>query len=207
MENINDVKNRIKNKSNKSIKKNEKVVKPNKFKFFAFKFFVVLLVFCFASLACTKDLKLKNMIYNKVYNTNFSFSYFKNIYNKYVGNIIPFQNIFEDKKVFNEKLKYKSISKYNKGIKLTLNDNYAIPIIKGGIVIFSGEKEGLGKTIIIQQSDGIDVWYSNLANTTMKLYDYVEDNAVVGEAKNNELYLIFQKDGVEIDSSEVLKQN
>ena len=32
MENINDVKNRIKNKSNKSIKKNEKVVKPNKFK-------------------------------------------------------------------------------------------------------------------------------------------------------------------------------
>lgn len=45
MENINDVKNRIKNKSNKSIKKNEKVVKPNKFKFFAFKFFVVLLVF------------------------------------------------------------------------------------------------------------------------------------------------------------------
>ena len=191
MENINDVKNRIKNKSNKSIKKNEKVVKPNKFKFFAF----------------TKDLKLKNIIYNKVYNTNFSFSYFKNIYNKYVGNIIPFQNIFEDKKVFNEKLKYKSISKYNKGVKLTLNDNYAIPIIKGGIVIFSGEKEGLGKTIIIQQSDGIDVWYSNLANTTMKLYDYVEDNAVVGEAKNNELYLIFQKDGVEIDSSEVLKQN
>ena len=61
MENINDVKNRIKNKSNKSIKKNEKVVKPNKFKFFAFKFFVVLLVFCFASLACTKDLKLKGM--------------------------------------------------------------------------------------------------------------------------------------------------
>ena len=109
--------------------------------------------------------------------------------------------------MFNEKLKYKSISKYNKGVKLTLSNNYAIPIIKGGIVIFSGEKEGLGKTIIIQQSDGIDVWYSNLANTTMKLYDYVEDNAVVGEAKNNELYLIFQKDGVEIDSSEVLKQN
>ena len=36
MENINDVKNRIKNKSNKSIKKNEKVVQPNKFKFFSF---------------------------------------------------------------------------------------------------------------------------------------------------------------------------
>lgn len=204
MENINDIKNRIRNKSNRNIKKE---VKPNKFKFFAFKFFTVLLVFCFTSLACAKDIKIKNIIYNKVYNTNFSFSYFKNIYTKYIGNIIPFQNIFEDKKVFNEKLKYKSISKYNKGVKLTLSDNYAIPIIKGGIVIFSGKKDELGKTIIIQQSDGIDVWYSNLANTTMKLYDYVDDNAIVGEAKNNELYLIFQKDGVEIDSSEVLKQN
>ena len=79
MENINDVKNRIKNKGNKSIKKNEKVVKPNKFKFFAFKFFVVLLVFCFASLACTKDVKLKNIIYNKVYNTIISFSYIINM--------------------------------------------------------------------------------------------------------------------------------
>ncbi len=166
---------------------------------------MVILIFGFSTLLVKKDIKLKKNIYEKVYSTNFSFAGFKNIYNKYIGNVIPFQNIFTTKKVFNEKLEYKSLSKYNKGVKLLLNDNYAIPIIKGGIVIFSGEKEGLGKTIIIQQSDGIDVFYSNLSNTTMKLYDYVDDNAIVGEAVNNELYMIFQKNGVEIDYKDVLK--
>ena len=74
-----------------------------------------------------------------------------------------------------------------------------------GYVMGRGEKEGIGKTVIIQQSDGIDVWYGNLSTTTMKLYDYVEDNAIIGEAKENKLYMIFQKDGVEIDYKEVLK--
>ena len=110
--------------------------------------------------------KLKNTIYNKVYNSNFSFAKFKNIYNKHIGNILPFQNIFKTKKVFNEKLQYKSLSKYNKGVKLTLEDNYPIPSIKGGIVIFNGKKDGKN-TLIIEQYDGIDVWYCNLSNTKL----------------------------------------
>ena len=61
------------------------------------------------------------------------------------------------------------------------------------------------ETIIIQQSDGIDVWYSNLSNKNVNLYDYVEDNQVIGEAKDNTLYMQFQKDGVEIDYKEVIK--
>lgn len=203
MENLNDVKNRIRNKSNKNIK--DKPKENKHFKKFIVKFFLVLVIFGISTFLVKTNANIKNIIYNHVYNTHFSFASFKSLYNKYVGNIIPFQNIFETKKVFNEKLEYKSLSKYNKGVKLTLSDNYAIPIIKGGIVIFSGEKEGIGKTVIIQQSDGIDVWYGNLSTTTMKLYDYVEDNAIIGEAKDNELYMIFQKDGVEIDYKEVLK--
>ena len=203
MENLNDVKNRIRNKSNKSIKEEHK--ENRYFKKFIVKFFLVLVIFGISTFLVRTNANIKNIIYNHVYNTHFSFASFKSLYNKYVGNIITFQNIFETKKVFNEKFEYKSLSKYNKGVKLTLSDNYAIPIIKGGIVIFSGEKEGIGKTVIIQQSDGIDVWYGNLSTTTMKLYDYVEDNAIIGEAKENKLYMIFQKDGVEIDYKEVLK--
>ncbi len=203
MENIDQIKNRIKNKSSIS---NKNPKKENKyFKNFIFKFISVILIFLIGTFLVRSNVNFKNVIYNHVYNTHFSFASFKSLYNKYVGNILPFQNIFDTKKVFNEKLQYKSLSKYNKGVKLTLSENYAIPIIKGGIVIFSGEKDGIGKTVIIQQSDGIDVWYGNLANTTMKLYDYVDDNAIVGEAKNNELYMIFQKEGVEIDYKEVLK--
>ncbi len=200
MENLNDIKNRIRNKNNKN-ESNKRHI----FKHFMIKFFLVLIIFGISTFLVRTNTNIKNIIYNHVYNTHFSFASFKGLYNKYIGNVIPFQNIFETKKVFNEKLEYKTLSKYNKGVKLTLSDNYAIPIIKGGIVIFSGEKENIGKTVIIQQSDGIDVWYGNLSTTTMKLYDYVEDNAIIGEAKDNELYIIFQKDGVEIDYKEVLK--
>lgn len=200
MNKIDEINSRIKNKKI-PIKEDNK--KNNNF--FIIKFFLVIILFSLGTLTVRSDAKLKNDIYNKIYNNNFSFAYFKNVYNKYIGNIIPFQNIFKEQKVFSEKLEYKKISTYNKGVKLTLNQGYAIPVIKGGIVIFSGDKENLGKTVIISQSDGIDVWYSNLSNTTMKLYDYVEDDAIVGEAKNNELYMIFQKNGVEIDYKEVLK--
>lgn len=203
MENINEIKNRIKNKS--SISNKNQTKEKSYFKNFIFKFISVIFIFLVGTFLVRSNINFKNAIYNHVYNTHFSFASFKSLYNKYIGNILPFQNILDTKKVFNEKLQYKSLSKYNKGVKLTLSENYAIPIIKGGIVIFSGEKDDIGKTVIIQQSDGIDVWYGNLANTTMKLYDYVDDNAIVGEAKNNELYMIFQKEGVEIDYKEVLK--
>ena len=200
MEKVDEVRKRIRNKKEVKSENND-----NKFKFFVFKFFIVLLLFSLATMLVKTDINIKNIIYNNVYNKNFSFAFFKNTYNKYIGNIIPFQNIFKEKKVFKEKLEYKSLSNYNKGVKLKLNKNYIIPVIKDGIVIFSGDKEMFGKTIIIQGSDGIDVWYGNLANTTLKLYDYVDTSTLLGEANNDELYMIFQKDGVEIDYKEVLK--
>ena len=197
MKNVNEVRYRIKNKNKKENK--------NKINIFFLKLFLVIIIFSFLTISVKKDTKIKTTIYNKVYNSNFSFALFKNFYNTYIGSVIPFQNIFKEKKVFNENLEYKNLSKYNKGVKLTLTPNYPIPIIKDGIVIFVGEKEKLGKTIIIQGSDGIDIWYGNLSNTNLKLYDYVEKNTIIGEAKNDELYMIFQKDGVEIDYNKVLK--
>ena len=122
-----------------------------------------------------------------------------------IGNILPFQNIFKDKKVFNEKLEYTNLSTYNKGVKLLLKNNNIVPIIKSGIVIFVGDKENMGKTVIINGSDGIDIWYGNLSNINVKLYDYVEENQLLGEAKDNQLYMLFQRDGVEVDYKEVLK--
>ena len=65
----------------------------------------------------------------------------------------------------------------------------------------------MGNTIIVQQSDGIYTWYGNLSNINLKLYDYIEDNSIIGEAKNNELYLMFQKDGVDVSYKDVLKEN
>lgn len=199
MKEIDKIKSRIKNKQDNSNKKSN-----NKVKIFFIKTFTIFIIFFVCCFLSYKNPRVKNIIYKKVYNSNFSFASVKKFYNEHIGNVLPFQNVVGTKKVFSEKLSYKSLSKYNKGVKLTLTDNYLIPCIKGGIVIFSGNKDGK-ETIIIQQSDGIDVWYSNLSNKNVNLYDYVEDNQVIGEAKDNTLYLLFQKEGVEIDYKEVIK--
>lgn len=195
MKEINGVKKRIRNKQ---------VSKGTKIKIFMCKFLVVFLLFIILTFLVNKNPKLKNKIFQKIYSYNISFAKIKKIYNQKIGNVLPFQNLVGEKKVFNEKLTYKSMSKYNKGIKLSLEENYLIPALKGGIVIFSGTKNDMN-TVIIQQPNGIDAVYSNLNSVNVKLYDYIEDNQIVGDAKDNILYLTFQKDGVEIDYKEAFK--
>ena len=59
-------------------------------------------------------------------------------------------------------------------------------------------KEGYGNTIIIE-SDDITVWYSNIDNYTVKLYDRVESGKYLGETIDDKLYLVFQKNGDIVD--------
>ena len=51
--------------------------------------------------------------------------------------------------VFNEQLTYNNKESYLDGVKLKLENNL-VPINESGIVVFIGEKEGYGNTIIIQ---------------------------------------------------------
>ena len=53
--------------------------------------------------------------------------------------------------------------------------------------------DNYGYTIIIEGIDGVDIWYANIENTSLKLYDYVKKGSYLGETKNNNLYLVFEK--------------
>ena len=74
-----------------------------------------------------------------------------------------------------------------------------VPTLESGIVVFIGEKEGYGSTVIIEQVDGIDVWYSNIKANNIKMYDYIEKGSLIGEVKGKKLYMVFQKDGAFLD--------
>ena len=76
--------------------------------------------------------------------------------------------------------------------------DYLVPALDSGIVIFLGDKEGYGKTVIIQQENGIDVWYSNLKEINLQLYDYIKDGSLIGSV-DEKLYLVFIKDGEILD--------
>lgn len=147
-----------------------------------------------------KDISLKEKINKKIYEENIEFMKVKNLYNKYFGEIFPINNITSNEQpVFNEKINYIKEEAYKDGVKLTVENSLMIPNMKDGIVVFIGEKEKYGNTIVVEQTDGVDVFYSNIDNINVKLYDYVESGTLLGEAKDNYIYLVFQKEGNNLD--------
>ena len=161
---------------------------------------IVVIIFLVGMILVKSNSKAKNSILKQVYDTNFKFTKVKEIYQKYFGNILSIDKLaLEDIQVFQEELTYQKSKSYLDGVKLQVNDNYMVPALESGIVIFMGEKEGYGNTIVIEQIDGIDVYYSNISSDGIKLYDYVEKGKLLGEAEDNQLYLVFQKDGSFLD--------
>lgn len=164
--------------------------------------------FCFAAILLLTTLiilkakpELKHNFYEQIYEKNISFSTINSFYEKYAGNVLPFNSLFkgEEKQVFNESLEYSEANKYIDGVKLSVSNNYLIPVLEEGLVVFVGEKENYGNTIIVQQANGIDVWYGGIDNISVKLYDYVDKGSFVGEIYNNAFYLVFKKDGEVLD--------
>ena len=140
----------------------------------------------------------KNKVYKYIYENSFSFNYFHNLYDKYLGGALPFKNILSTEKVFNEKLTYSSSKKYHDGFKLGVDNKYLVPSINSGIVVYIGDKNEYGNVVIVQQNNGVDVWYGNVSSS-LSMYDYVEKGELIGEAKSDFIYLVLEKDGKYLD--------
>ena len=162
---------------------------------------VVLMLTSLILIKANKDFKTN--FYKQVYGTSFSFSKINNLYNKYVGKLDIVDHVATEP-VFNEKLEYKKMEKYEDGVSLSVRNDYLVPVQESGIVVFIGEKEGYGKVVIIQRLDGIDQWYGNISNTDLKLYDYVKKGELLGEV-NNTLYLVYRKNGKSLNYEDYIK--
>ena len=66
------------------------------------------------------------------------------------------------------------------------------------MVVFVGDKENYGNTIIVEDLDGVRYWYGNITTSSLKLYDYIEKGSLIGETSTN-LYLVFSKDDNYLD--------
>lgn len=199
--------NRLKNKNKKQPKLNKiKYIKTTIYK----SLITIVLVLIILIITKSSD-GFKAIIKQNVFDKNFSFAKVNDMYTKYLGSALPFKDlkIFkeETQTTFDEKLSYIETNKYLDGVKLTVEQNYLVPIQESGLVVFSGEKEGYGNIIIIQQVNGIDMWYGNLQNVSVNLYDYVEKGTLLGETIDTNLYLVYQKDGKYLDYKEYIEEN
>ncbi len=149
----------------------------------------------------------EQIIYKYLYENNLSFASINSFFKKYLGDILPFQTEATSKvaSVFNEEITYKSLNIYKDGVELNVSESYLVPVLEEGIVIFIGSKDDYGNTVIIQQTNGIDVWYGNVTNINVSLYDYVSKGEFLAVTNNNILYLAFQKKGEFVNYKEYFK--
>lgn len=177
--------------------KNKRTYKPIKINKFIFKIMATGVVTLAVLIGIKASSDFKTKFYKSVYQDSISFVAINNWYESTFGSSIPLKKLFKEttKPVFSESLKYMESSIYKDGVKLMVSENYLVPNINTGMVIFIGEKEEYGNTVIIEQVDGVEVSYSNISNVSVKLYDYVESGTPLGEVLNKELYLTFEKDG------------
>lgn len=165
----------------------------------------VVVIFLLLAIISKSNHIYKNAIVSNLYEKNISFTKFKNIYTKYLGGLVPLEKVVpETTPVFNEKLEYTDITTFYDGAKLTVPDHYLVPVIEEGMVVYIGEKENYGNVVIIEGIDGIDIWYGNMENTTVKLYDYINKNTYLGQTKDNNLYLVYSKEGTILNYGDYL---
>lgn len=152
----------------------------------------------------------KNLLQYKehVFSKNISFAPFKDWYQKQFGDVIPIEVDDPDSTtVFDSELVYTSSEDYYNGVKLSVANNTVITTITSGIVVYVGEKENYGNVVIVQGIDGVDIWYGNITNTNISLYDYVEEKTILGEAKDNYIYFVITKDGEYLNYEKYIEDN
>lgn len=174
---------------------------------YVFRFLVLVIITLSLLIALKGNAWFRSAFYKQVYDTHFPFAEVNKLFKDKFGNSLPFKDLFNDKTdmVFNEKLKYSVASKYYDGVCLEVGKDTIIPVLESGMVVFIGEKENYGNTVIIEQIDGIDVWYGNVTNVNVKLYDYVEKGSILGNSIENNLYLVYKQDGKNLDYEKYLQ--
>ena len=180
--------------TNKKLK--QRLVLKKSIKKLITKTLVLIIIFLTGMIIVKQNPETKALIQKNIYEKSFKFTKIKNLYTKYFGDVFNLNNIFhETKPVFDEKITYTAMSKYKDGVALSVTEDYMIPALESGIVVYIGEKADYGHTMIIEQTNGIDVFYSNITTDGINLYDYIEKGSYIGKVASGKLYLIFQKNG------------
>ena len=166
---------------------------------------LITVIFVLGSVIFTNISDSNKQLYQKyVLEDSLEFMKINELYQNVFGNVdITKQN--DDSEVVFGSITYTNIEPFKNGVKLTVGINEVVNVITSGIVVFIGEKDDLGNTIIIQGNDGVDIWYSNVTDTDIQVYDYVEKGNILGTSNSDDIYLTISRDGEFISYEEYME--
>ena len=177
----------------------KKEFKTNKVSKILSRFLVFVIITLCGLIVLKGSPNLRNVVFKNIFQNNLKFAKINELYEKYFGSSLPLTGSDSLALVSSEKLSYEKSEGYKDGVRLSVSKNYAVPVLESGIVIFTGEKEGYGNTVIVQGADDVEVWYSNLKEVKVSMYDYLKKGSIIGEALDDKLVLVFTKDGKNLD--------
>lgn len=160
--------------------------------------FLLSIIFLMVSIILIKsNLNIKNFYQEDILTKQINFTKFNDFYTKYFGNILPDYTVpsVPTQMASNTEFDYNNGTPYLNGTKLETTENYPVPIITSGIIVFLGEKDSLGPTCIVQGIDGIDIWYSHIDTSSLNLYDYVTEGKILAPTESNYFYLTIDSNG------------
>ena len=165
---------------------------------------LITVIFVLGSIIFTNISEDNKALYQKyVLEDSLEFTKINELYQSvFVDVDIAKQDNNTDSEVVFGDVSYTNIEPFKNGVKLTVGMNEAISVITSGIVVFIGEKDDLGNTVIIQGNDGVDIWYSNITDTDISVYDYIEAGSILGSSNSEDIYLTINKDGEFINYEE-----
>ena len=164
---------------------------------------LITVIFVLGSIIFTNISDDNKALYQKyVLEDSLEFTKINELYQSIFGDVDITKKDNPDSEVVFGDVTYTNIEPFKNGVKLTVDMNEAISVIASGIVVFIGEKEDLGNTIIIQGNDGVDIWYSNITENDIKVYDYVEAGSILGSSNSENIYITINKDGEFINYEE-----
>ena len=156
---------------------------------------LIAIIFVLGSIIFTNISEDNKQLYQKyVLEDSLEFTKINQLYQSVFGKVDVTDDQDKDEVVFRS-ITYTNIEPFKNGVKLTVGMNEVVNVITSGIVVFIGEKDDLGNTIIIQGNDGVDIWYSNITDSDIKVYDYIEAGNILGTSNGEDIYLTISKDG------------
>lgn len=160
--------------------------------------FLLSIIFLMVSIILIKsNSNIKTFYQEDILTKQINFTKFNDFYTKYFGNILPDYTVpsVPTQMDSNTEFDYNNGTPYLNGTKLETTENYPVPIITSGIIVFLGEKDSLGPTCIVQGIDGIDIWYSHIDTSSLNLYDYVTEGKILAPTESNYFYLTIDSNG------------